>query len=204
MFVSKGFYGEFSKSILKLVFAGVVIGVTHQYDIAIALILVLIIARNLHKNIERKDDFNKIAVIGMIITGVLGVVVEYWGVTNEYWSYHNLSNGRSFPYWLPFAWMLAFSYLYIIEKKILKFLRNKNLRNKISIIILVATVFPVLGEIITINLGVWTYYWPYQILGIPMYAVFGLLTLHMFVNLILVIICKRFKIEDPIFTLKTI
>jgi len=204
MFVSKGFYREFSKSLLKLVLAGAIIGLTHQYDIAIALILVLIIVRNLYKNIERKDNFNKIHVIGMIITGVLGVAVEYWGVNNEYWLYHNLSNGRSFPYWLPFAWMLAFSYLYIIEKRILKFLTNKNLQNKILLIILVATVFPVLGEIITINLGVWTYYWPYQFLGIPVYAVFGLLTLHMFVNLILAFICKRYKIDDPIYSLKTI
>lgn len=204
MSLNKGFYGEFAKGMLKLVIAGVIIGMTHQYDVAIALILVLIISRNIYKKIERKDDFSKIHVIGMVITGILGVVVEYWGVTNEYWLYHNLSNGRSFPYWLPFAWMLAFSYLYIIEVKILKYLTNKNLRNKILLIILVATVFPVLGEIITINLGVWTYYWPFQFLGIPIYAVLGLLTLHMFVNLILVIICTKYKIEDPIYTLKTI
>ncbi len=199
--MEKGFYKELVKSIIKLVLAGIVIGLSHTYDLIIALVLVLLIVFYFYKNFTKKDDFNKTVVIGMITTGILGILVEYWGVSNKYWLYHNLSNGRSFPFWLPFAWMLAFLFLYMIEVKMMQLLVKKSWRNKFLILFLVATIFPVLGEIITINLGVWTYYWPYQFVGIPLFAVLGLLTLHMFVNLLLVIYCHKFKINDPIFSL---
>lgn len=200
--MKKGFYKEFARSIFKLVLAGFVIGLSHKYDLIIALVLVSIIVFYFYKNLTKKEDFNKTIVIGMITTGILGVLVEYWGVSNKYWLYHNLSNDRSFPFWLPFAWMLAFLFLYLIEVKIMQFLIIRSWRNKFFTILLVATIFPVLGEIITINLGVWTYYWPFQLAGIPLYAILGLLTLHMFVNLILVIYCHKFKINDPIFSLE--
>jgi len=200
--MKKGFYKELVKSIIQLVLAGIVIGLSHEYDLIIALVLVSLIVFYFYKNLSKKEDFNKTIVIGMIATGILGVLVEYWGVSNKYWLYHNLSNDRSFPFWLPFAWMLAFLFLYIIEVKVMQYLIKKSWRNKFFIILLVATIFPVLGEIITINLGVWTYYWPYQFVGIPLFAVLGLLALHMFVNFILVIYCHKFKVNDPVFSLE--
>ncbi len=200
--MDKGFYRELVKTIIKLVLAGVLIGISHEYDLIIAIVLGLLIAAYFYKSFEKKDGINKIIVIGMITTGVLGVLIEYWGVSNKYWLYHNLSNGRSFPFWLPFAWMLAFLFLYMIEVKMIQFLIKKNWKNKFIMLLLVATVFPVLGEIITINLGVWTYFWPYQFLGIPFYAVLGLLSLHMFVNALLLFYCYKYKINDPIFSLE--
>lgn len=73
---------------------------------------------------------------------------------------------------------------------------------KIGIAVLVTAFFPVYGEVITVYLGVWTYHWPYQFLGIPLYAVICLIALHMFVNCILYAITRKYKITNELFNPK--
>jgi hypothetical protein len=185
-------------AILKLVFAGILIGFLKEYDALIAGILLLKIIHNVYREILKpKVNKNWIFLIGMLLTGFGGIVGETWGVSNGYWEYHKVT--RDLPLWLPFAWMLAFHYLYKLEFQLMPFLTKQTQRNKIILAILLAVILPAFGEVITIYLGVWTYYWPYQILGVPLYAFICLVFVHMLVYTILHFICKKYKIKDVVF-----
>ena len=194
----KGFLIEILKSIIKLCIAGFLIGFLKSYDAIIAIILFLKILHVIYKNIITAETKNWILLIGMIVTGFGGMVGENWGVGNNYWEYHEVS--KELPLWLPFAWMLAFYFLYSIESRLIAFLKNKTISNKLIIAFWLSLLVPAFGEVITINLGVWTYYWPYQIFGVPLYAFICLVFVHMLVYGILSFICKKWKINDIVFT----
>ncbi|WP_397446350.1 hypothetical protein [Polaribacter sp. R77954] len=194
----KEFTKEIVKAILKLVIAGVFIGFLKEYDVVIAGILILKIIHNVYKEIIKpKTNKNWLLLVGMLLTGFGGVVGETWGVANGYWEYHKVT--REIPMWVPFAWMLAFHYLYKLERNLIPLLKTKSQRNKIVLAIILALILPAFGEIITIELGVWTYYWPYQIFGVPLYAFLCLLFVHMLVYCILHFVCKKFKIDDTVY-----
>ena len=194
----KGFLIEILKAIIKLCIAGFLIGFLKSYDAIIAIILFLKILHVIYKNIIIAETKNWILLIGMIVTGFGGMVGENWGVGNNYWEYHEVS--KELPLWLPFAWMLAFYFLYSIESRLITFLKNKTISNKLIIAFWLSLLVPAFGEVITINLGVWTYYWPYQIFGVPLYAFICLVFVHMLVYGILSFICKKWKINDIVFT----
>ena len=194
----KGFLIEILKAIIKLCIAGFLIGFLKSYDAIIAIILFLKILHVIYKNIIIAETKNWILLIGMIVTGFGGIVGENWGVSNNYWEYHEVS--KELPLWLPFAWMLAFYFLYSIESRLIAFLKNKTISNKLIIAFWLSLLVPAFGEVITINLGVWTYYWPYQIFGVPLYAFICLVFVHMLVYGILSFICKKWKINDIVFT----
>ncbi|WP_299013865.1 hypothetical protein [uncultured Polaribacter sp.] len=193
----KKFFIEFLKGLLKLVIAGGFIGYFKEYDFWIALLLFLKILHNLYKDIYKPTQKNWLLLAGMLLTCFGGVVGETWGVANGYWEYHAVS--RALPLWLPFAWILAFHYLYKLEGKLIPLLKNPSQKNKIILAILLALILPAFGEVITIYLGVWTYYWPYQLFGVPLYAFICLVFVHMLVYTILHFICKKYKIEDVVF-----
>ena len=194
----RGFLLEILKAIIKLCIAGFLIGFLKSYDAIIAIILFLKILHVIYKNIITAETKNWILLIGMIVTGFGGMVGENWGVGNNYWEYHEVS--KELPLWLPFAWMLAFYFLYSIESRLIAFLTNKTISNKLIIAFWLSLLVPAFGEVVTINLGVWTYYWPYQIFGVPLYAFICLVFVHMLVYGILSFICKKWKIKDIVFT----
>lgn len=194
----RGFLLEILKAIIKLCIAGFLIGFLKSYDAIIAIILFLKILHVIYKNIIIAETKNWILLIGMIVTGFGGMVGENWGVGNNYWEYHEVS--KELPLWLPFAWMLAFYFLYSIESRLIAFLTNKTISNKLIIAFWLSLLVPAFGEVITINLGVWTYYWPYQVFGVPLYAFICLVFVHMLVYGILSFICKKWKIKDIVFT----
>ena len=194
----KGFLIETLKAIIKLCIAGFLIGFLKSYDAIIAIILFLKILHVIYKNIIIAETKNWILLIGMIVTGLAGMIGENWGVSNSYWEYHKVS--RKLPLWLPFAWILAFYFLYIIESRLIPYLKYKTIKNKLMIAFWLSLLLPAFGEIITINLGVWTYYWPYQVFGVPLYAFMCLVFVHMIVYGILAFICKKKNINDVVFT----
>jgi len=186
------------KALLKLVIAGCFIGLFKKHDLAIAVLLMVKIGYNCYKEIiAPKKNKNWLLLIGMLLTGFGGIVGETWGVTNEYWEYHEVT--KSIPLWVPFAWMLAFHFLYKLERNLIPLLKTPTQKHKILLAIILALILPAFGEIITIQLGVWTYYWPYQVLGVPFYAFLCLLFVHMLVYSILHFICKRYKINDIVY-----
>ncbi|TVZ55352.1 hypothetical protein OD91_0598 [Lutibacter sp. Hel_I_33_5] len=194
----KLFSKEILKALLKLIVAGVLIGVLKKHDVIIAGILGLKLLYNINKEIiQPKTNKNWLLIIGMLLTGFGGIIGEYWGVSNGYWEYHEV--GRELPLWLPFAWMLAFYFLYKLEANLIPTLKNQSSKNKIILAIILALILPAFGEVITIYLGVWTYFWPYQILGVPLYAFICLVFVHMLVYVILNFICKKYKIKDIVY-----
>jgi hypothetical protein len=193
----KKFFIEILKGILKLVVAGLFIGYLKEYDFCIAVILAAKILHNIYKDIVKPIQKNWVLLIGMLLTCFGGIVGENWGVSNEYWAYHAVE--RTLPLWLPFAWMYAFYFLYKLELKLIPLLKNQHQKNKVLLALLLALMLPAFGEVITIYLGVWTYYWPYQLLGVPLYAFICLVFVHMLVYTILHIVCKKYKIEDVVF-----
>ena len=194
----KQFSIQILKALLKLIVAGILIGLLKKYDAVIAVILLLKIGYNIYEEIiQPKTNKNWLLLIGMLLTGFGGIVGETWGVANGYWEYHVVAS--ALPLWLPFAWMLAFHYLYKLERSLIPFLAKQTQKNKIVLAIVLALLLPAFGEVITIYLGVWTYYWPYQILGVPLYAFICLVFVHMLVYTILHFICKKYRIEDVVF-----
>ena len=120
---------------MKLIIAGVFIGFLKQYDIAIAGILILKIIHNVYTEIIKpKKNKNWLLLAGMLLTGFGGVVGETWGVANGYWEYHEVP--RAIPMWVPFAWMLAFHYLYKVERNLIPLLKNQTQKNKIVLAII--------------------------------------------------------------------
>lgn len=192
---------EIIKAFIKLTVAGLIIGILKQYDLAIALLLLLKILHVLYKNLLDSKKRNWLLLLGMLLTGFGGIIGEYWGVSNHYWEYHEIT--RNLPLWLPLAWMLAFYFLYRIESRIIPYLKNKNIQNKLVIAFWLSLIIPAFGEVITINMGVWTYYWPYQLFGVPLYALIFLFFLHMLIYCLLVYICKIYNINDLVFTQNT-
>lgn len=195
---SKAILKEIVKALLKLGIAGVLIGLLKQYDLLLAILLLLKILHVIYVNLYKATAKNWILLIGMLFTGVGGIIAEHWGVSNGYWEYHEVS--RALPMWLPFAWALAFYFLYRIEVGLIQNIQHKTIKNKLLIALWLSLIIPAVGEMITINLGVWTYYWDYQILGVPLLAFACLLAFHMFIYLVLFQICKRFNINDIVFS----
>jgi hypothetical protein len=194
----KQFSVEIIKALIKLIIAGILIGFLKKHDAVIAGILILKITHNIYKEIIKpKTNKNWLLLIGMLLTGFGGIIGETWGVANGYWEYHEVT--RKLPLWLPFAWMLAFHYLYKLERNLIPLLKEQTQKNKIILAIMLAFILPAFGEVITIYLGVWTYYWPYQIFGVPLYAFICLVFVHMLVYTILHFVCKKYTIKDVVF-----
>jgi hypothetical protein len=194
----KSFLKEIGKALLKLILAGIIIGVFKKYDAILAVLLFLKVFQNIYKEIIKpQNNKNWILLIGMLLTGFGGIVGETWGVHNGFWEYHEVTH--ELPLWLPFAWMLAFHYLYKLERNLIPLLTYQTQKNKIILALILALILPAFGEVITIQLGVWTYYWPYQILGVPLYAFICLVFVHMLVYTILHYICKKYQWKDTVF-----
>ena len=189
---------EIAKFLFKLCLAAVFIGVFKSYDFIIAICLMAVLIYDFKTNIFKRNKTQWLLFIGIIITGVIGVTAEFWGVSNGYWSYHGIE--RDFPLWLPMAWMLSFRALYHFEKRLFVAIPNLNIQSKLGITLIIAFTIPALGEMITIALGVWTYYWPYQILGIPVIVFFLLTILHLFVFQLLRILSQKYGWDDLVFS----
>lgn len=195
LLTKKSIINIFIITIIKLIIAGLFIGFLHSYDYVIALILLVYILINFKKRIYN----DKILFWGMLFTGLFGALAELWGIHNHFWFYHDLSQGRTFPYWLPLAWALAFRLMYKFEKEILTIIDINKLTHKYLLFFIVSLIFPVMGEIITINLGVWTYTWPYQFFGVPVIAMFLLVAFHMVINTAFLGVCKKYQIKNAVF-----
>lgn len=191
------FSKELLKATAKITIAGFLIGFLHKYDWLVAIILLAKVIYEITTRVYKNKNY--LFLVGMILTCFAGIIGEQWGVYNGYWKYHDVT--RSLPLWLPFAWMLAFSFLYKLEIRTIPLLKEKSIKNKLILTIIFVIFFPAYGEIITIKTGVWTYYWPYQLFGVPLYAVICLVFVHMLVNIILVWVNKKYQLKDEVFTL---
>jgi hypothetical protein len=181
---------------LKLVIGAIIIGVLHKYDTLLAVLLFLKIVHSIYKA-KKNNTYGVMFTVGIIFTGLVGLLTEYIGTEYGHWHYHDVDT--QLPNWLFFAWVGAFILMYGMEAKINQINPNLNPKNKQLIVLFMAFFFPSLGEMIAINLGTWTYYWPYQILKLPLLAFFGLTIIHYLIHVALSSICKKLQINDVVF-----
>jgi hypothetical protein len=189
---------------ISLLIIGSLIGYFHKYDFLVFLLLLCVFVYRFYKDINTNYEKNKayILLAGTFISAVLGVFAELWGIKNGYWLYFDLSNNRQFPYWLPLAWGLTFMFFYRIEEDILKVININKFKNKLLMLVLLSAILPTFGEIITIYLGVWNYTWPYQILGVPILAIFLLVVFHTSIFFSFMFICRKYNIQNKVFNNK--
>lgn len=189
---------------ISLLIVGSIIGYFHQYDLILLYLLIFMFIYRFYKDIKINPEKSKVIILlaGTIISGVLGVFAEIWGIENGYWLYHDLSNNRQFPYWLPLAWGLTFMFFYRIEENILRVIKINTLKTKLLMVVLLSATLPTFGEIITIYLGVWTYTWPLQLFGVPLLAILLLVVFHTTIFLFFMFICNRFNISNKVFNNK--
>lgn len=185
---------------IKLIIAGAIIGIFHQHDYLVALFLLTYLIYTLVKKFKQNDREKWIYLIGILVTSLLGVVCESWGIHHQYWSYHNLENNREFPYWLPIAWGLAFIFIYRLEKEIILIKNIQSPFKKILLALFISMIFPTIGEMVVINLGAWSYHWPVQFLGVPLLAIVLLMVFHTSVNFLLMFICRQLNIRNVVFS----
>jgi len=189
------------KRLVILSIAGIVISVLHHLDLIVFFILAAFTALIYLR--RRKSKNFKIYCFGFLISAIGGIIAENWGIQSGLWTYHDLSNGREFPYWLPLAWGLAFSFLYSFEQYYIKTLKLKSLKSKITLTLIVSALLPTVGEIVTVQLGVWTYHSGFKIVGIPLYAIGLLCAFHTATFLLLFTVNLYWKIPDPVFSTKS-
>lgn len=194
-------YRRILKSLFVLIVGGGVIGILHEYDVLVALILsvVLIYKFRQESKINPSSYKTKLLFFGMLIQLTLGMSIELWGVSNDYWAYHDLSNGRIIPIWLPIAWANTFVYFYRLERELFQNVPDLTIRSKMTILLAIYAVLPAFGEMITINLGVWTYFIGYQLFGVPLVAILALTGVHLLAFLAFRSVLKKLQISDPVF-----
>ena len=178
------------------------VGLLHPWYWLVASILLVVFVLFVWQNYKNYHPFaprGVVMICGAVLTGLLGVAAEYWGIRNGHWEYHDLPAGRTFPMWLPFAWALTFVFLYRVEELFIACLNIRQTRKKLLLAALLSATLPTWGEIVTINLGVWTYAWPLQFFGVPLLAVLGLMVIHTAIYGLFAWVCFRFKIDDPVF-----
>jgi len=185
---------------LVLLAVGGVIGLFHGLDGYLAIFLAIIGLPIIWKMWgSSRLSGRMILVVGIGLTCFMGINAEIWGINNGYWVYHDLVIGRSFPLWLPAAWGLAFLFLYRVETRLIKLFCLTRFWQKMLLAAVVSLVLPTWGEIVTINLGVWTYSWGWQFLGVPLRAILLLMVLHMVTYLLLSLMCRAFAVDDLVF-----
>lgn len=183
-----------------LLVAGGAIGLLHDWDMLVAVLLLALVAWRFYILFEQEGTKHTLAMaVAFVATALAGTGVEVWGIHYGHWEYHDLSDGRHFPYWLPLAWGAAFLFLYRIEKRLMRDLDIRTPQAKLILIIAVATIYPTWGEIVAINLGVWTYTWGWQLLGVPLLAVGLLVVLHTSMFFLSCLLFRRFGVRDVLY-----
>jgi uncharacterized membrane protein YoaT (DUF817 family) len=178
------------KNTIKLTIGGIALGLLHKYDWLVALLLIAKIAHTYYKR-KKNNTLHFKLVLGFFLTASLGLLAEFLGTEFHFWEYHDINT--QLPLWLFFAWGAAFVIIYQTEEQILRVKPNISNTNKNLLLLFLVAFFPTLGEIIAIQLGTWTYYMPYQILGVPVAAIIALIAIHSVINFIVNFLSKKLQ-----------
>lgn len=188
---------ETAIGLTKIIVAGYLIGALYKYDVILGCLLLAKLLHVYYQQLIKSKTFNWAVLLGTVTTGLIGLIAESWGVDQGHWEYHDIDS--KLPFWLPFAWAYSFYFLYKFEGKVLPLIKNSTPGKRLFFIGLFALIFPSIGEIIPINMGVWSYFWPYQLLGLPALAFFCLLLSHFTVYALLYGIARVFNLKDKVF-----
>ena len=185
---------------IVLLVAGGAIGLLHDRDLLVAVLLLALVAWYFYLSFRHEGaNHSLFMMVAFVVAALIGAGAEVWGIHHGHWQYHDLSDGRHFPYWLPMAWGAAFLFLYRIEKRLVNVLDIRTPQAKLILIMTVAAIFPTWGEIVAINLGVWTYTWGWQLLGVPLLAIGLLVLLHTTIFYGCSVLFRYFGVRDVLF-----
>lgn len=148
------------------------------------------------KNIEKSIFW--LSTFGVFFTLIMGLLAEIWGTSNGYWTYLGIPKNINIPFWVPFAWGLAYKALYRIELTLLQYFTSP-FQKWIFCVVLPAIILPVVGEVFVIYFGTWIYTWQPQFFGMPPLAVILLGVFHVCIFFIMCKICQLFSINDPVY-----
>ena len=195
---------QFLYTIFMLLFAATIISIfkSHHYGIGVFFIFLIIFSfyRSYKKNKEDMPVF-WLSVFGLIFTLIGGTLAEIWGTSYGYWTYLNLPDHTTIPFWVPFAWGLAYKSLYRLERALLDYFKFDTLAKRwIYCVVLPAIILPVIGEAFVIYYETWVYSWQPQFMGIPVLAVVLLGLFHVSVFLTMCKICQIYSIKDPVYS----
>ena len=189
-------------TLVRIIIAAVLISAFKHYHIIIgSLFLGLLIfsfIRSYRKNNLDKSAF-WLSTFGTMFTLISGWIVEIWGTTYGHWTYLDLPENINIPFWVPFAWGLAYKAIYRVELALLKYFSTP-FEKWLYCVILPAMALPVIGEIIVIYFGTWTYSCQPQYLGMPLLAVVLLGIFHVCIFLSMCKISQYFSIKDPVYS----
>lgn len=195
-------YKELIYIISMLFMASSIISYFKSYHYAIgifflALIIISLIRTYKKKNLEKSIFW--LSLFGISFTAIMGLIVEIWGTSNGYWTYFDIPKHIHVPFWVPFAWGLAYKAIYRVEQTLLQYF-DSPLQKWLFCVILPAMILPVLGEIFVIYFGTWNYSWQPQYLGMPLIAVILLCLFHVCIFLTMGKICQIYSIKDPVYS----
>ncbi len=182
------------KYIIYIIIAGIIIGYLHAEEKVLLISLGFII---IYKLLKEAKGTRWLLLLGMVVTAIIGVFIEYYGTKWNYWEYHDIQG--QLPTYLFFVWMLAFAFLYSLERKIFTHYNQISTFKRMSIFMLIVLFYPTIGEMVTIYLGVWTYDVPYNFYGVSHHTVLSIAVVHIFINYLLAIFYKKMDIKNVVF-----
>ena len=174
---------EFCIISILLAGAGFLLGSLHAHQWILFTVLVIILVVGMRMLFIRFKVGAYYKLIGFFMTACIGTACEFWGTYHHYWTYHLIPSYQLIPVWIPIAWGYTFFVSYLYERCVFKLAANR--AQKLFWLLLVSIFFPTVGEYIPVYMNVWTYHWPYQVMGVPLLASAGLSTIHLLVYRIL-------------------
>lgn len=184
-----------------LLTAAALISYFKSYHYMIGLLFISFILFSFYRSYRKKNS-NKavfwLSTFGVLFTLTMGLIAELWGTANGHWVYLGIPDNVTIPFWVPFAWGLAYKALYRVESILLRYFTS-TVQKWIFCVALPAMVFPVIGEIFVIYFGTWRYNWLPQFLGMPLLPVLLLGVFHVSIFYVMCKICQHFAINDPVY-----
>lgn len=156
-------------AIATVVGAALVSALQQRPQLVAALLVGLAFAHLLRRAVRGRAP-GEVAAEAFLIstTSVIGYLTESWGTTHGHWTYAHLPPGQTVPVWVPVAWGLAALLLQRVDDALRK--AETSTARRLALACAYGAVFPLLGESICIANDVWSYHWPWKILGVPLLA----------------------------------
>lgn len=171
----------------------------HYYLGVLLLVLILIYLILSYKKVGINKSVFWLSAFGIFFTSITGFIVEKWGTYNGFWIYLGIPKNIEIPFWVPFAWGLAYKVLYRAERILIQYFSSP-IKKWIFCVMLPASVIPVIGEVFVIYFGTWKYTWQPQYLGMPLIAIVLLCLFHLSIVITMCKICQKFSIYDPVYS----
>ncbi len=184
---------------LKLLFAGWVLGALHKVQWVLFTVLITIGFLWLYRKFLRDKTSGIAELTGFTLTLLLGTSCELWGTYNQYWTYHDIPASQLIPVWIPIAWGFTYFAFHLFEKCVCELTAHPYA--SLIAIALVSLVLPTVGEYIPIYMGVWTYHWPYQFMGVPILASLGIWAVHTTVFFIMRRLNQKYQFNSTVYGL---